>query len=213
MVALLTLLGLLAALISLSVFVGVSLSVDKPSGILHFADCKFPCWLGITPGHTTITEAQERIRRVYGTVDYKLDITANVWRVTAKESKEQILILLYPISAQPDQVAITELLISYRSTSGSGIPISDLFAVSGRPDDILLSAPDAAPYPVLRYGNLRMNVAFDSVIAKGQCGQISLKSPVSYMALYESLPTSYAWLSDPVAWQGFKQCYQFLRLG
>src|SRR5260370_16815481 len=34
--------------------------------MLHLDDCQLPCWIGITPGKTTVGEAKRRIQEVFG---------------------------------------------------------------------------------------------------------------------------------------------------
>lgn len=63
----------LATLIGAFVFIRHQQADDAPLQILHLTDCAPPCWIGITPGKTTIDEARQRIEAVYGQLpDYRL---------------------------------------------------------------------------------------------------------------------------------------------
>ncbi len=42
---------------------------------LHLTDCVLPCWLGITPGETSYTEAAARVRAVYPPPDVTIQET------------------------------------------------------------------------------------------------------------------------------------------
>lgn len=179
--------------------------------ILRFPDCDLPCWIGITPGKTTIAEAKELVTHIYGNIsEYSLAFREDVWEITDNMSRDRIKIVISPFVDQPDFV-IDDLVIVYASSSGSGIPYGDLYAVLGPPTEILLSSPDNAPYPIFRYKTQRIHVALDLVVMKGQCGQFAPSTPVSYFSIHSSPPLNYAWVSDPLPWRGFRHCYQFLR--
>src|SRR5579859_7009172 len=59
----------------------VLLGSQQPTqlGILHLSDCALPCWIGIMPGKSTITEAKVRMREVYGTSAKYTVTEGNSW--------------------------------------------------------------------------------------------------------------------------------------
>jgi len=57
----------LALSISAAMLIGRAQPLPERVALLHLNDmCKLPCWIGITPGVTTLNDAVTRIKDVYG---------------------------------------------------------------------------------------------------------------------------------------------------
>jgi hypothetical protein len=61
----LTLFLTLAAATGAAIFVGGQQPIPDKLAALHLTDCLPPCWIGVTPGVTTIDEARNLIEKVY----------------------------------------------------------------------------------------------------------------------------------------------------
>ena len=62
------LIALLALTISGALLIGRAQPIPERVAVLHLGDiCALPCWIGITPGKTTLSEAQGFIEKIYGT--------------------------------------------------------------------------------------------------------------------------------------------------
>ncbi|MEP7284385.1 MAG: hypothetical protein ABI947_01295 [Chloroflexota bacterium] len=63
-----------ALFVSLTVLTGTLIIVARqeplpePLALLHLTDCAPPCWIGITPGSTTLTEAEVLVQKRYAQV-------------------------------------------------------------------------------------------------------------------------------------------------
>jgi len=58
--------AILAIAISAAMLIGRAQPLPEPIALLHLNDmCKLPCWIGITPGVTTVSEAIQSIANVY----------------------------------------------------------------------------------------------------------------------------------------------------
>jgi len=59
---------LLTAAITGALLIGRAQPLPDRVAVLHLNDmCKLPCWLGITPGVTTLGEAEKLVQSVYKT--------------------------------------------------------------------------------------------------------------------------------------------------
>lgn len=65
---------LLLCAVSIALVVHTAHSTPPPTNIafLHLSDCALPCWIGIVPGKTTISEAQALIQHVYSGEGFKV---------------------------------------------------------------------------------------------------------------------------------------------
>ena len=122
---------------------------------LDLTFCQLPCWIGINPGQSTLAEASHYILDAYSDqskYDLKVE-SAPYWSftITSKITGTQMHVALNQIAEQPANATVDEIIFWFGTESGPAIKFGDLYAELGAPSDIVLSAPDDAPYPVLRY--------------------------------------------------------------
>ncbi len=206
--------------IHLAIVIGRQHQLSEKLTDLHLNECKLPCWIGIIPGKTTIAEASKYILDTYGSnsSNYAVEFTHDpVWRfmITNKTDGLRIRVSLNELAGQPANAMVNEIYIIFDKNSGYDIVYGDLYSVVGYPTDVILSAPDDAPYPVIRYNDQQVHVSLDVITQKNMCAQLSPERRVDFITIYNHLPQfgDYAWVSKSVPWKGFMSCYYFVDIG
>lgn len=180
--------------------------------LLHLTDCELPCWIGITPGETTIGEAQDWITTTYGDTSlYSLDTQGYSSVVTYKPTGYQL-----NIGFHSDAGAMTENSIVRRiylapfirlGESISRLMLFDVQNILGMPIAVRLATGVENPTVVLIYSDQRVSVVVDDL----DCDKVLPDQQVKTIVLDDQVATNDAWLSDPQEWRGFGYCYNFER--
>src|SRR5262249_23989107 len=70
----------MTALASITLLVARAQPPSSRVAMLHLDACKLPCWIGITPGTTTVGEAKRRLQAVFGdSLVFTLDDARQHW--------------------------------------------------------------------------------------------------------------------------------------
>ncbi len=187
---------------------------------LDLTFCQLPCWIGINPGQTTLDEASQYILDAYSDQSkYDLEVeSAPYWSftITQKITGARMRVDLNQIAEQPANATVDEIIFWFGMKSGPDIKFGDLYVELGAPSDLILSAPDDAPYPVVRYDDRQATLSLSAVVPLKTCARFASDQPIEGMTIYSQtvyhqLPINYAWVSKPVVWSGFHACYTFTR--
>ena len=106
----------LALFISTAMLIGRAQPLPERVALLHLNDlCKLPCWIGITPGITTVSDAEKRIEKVYPKivctelarlanhgVNIEYGLICNFPAQSNRESFSVTLSRLYPTNSRPE---------------------------------------------------------------------------------------------------------------
>lgn len=198
------------ALIYLARLLGQVQPLPSNMAMLHLSDCVLPCWIGIVPGKTKISEAHVLIARIYGKYPYTIRITGNnTFLITNQTNNEIISVRLDDLGTDRTENAIIHVIRIQPYTSDlppRSPTIGDLYStLDGSPQEIILSAGLNSPQSVLLFRDRRVHIFVGSPL----CSQIAAQQPVSSLTLYDDMPAEYAWASKAESWHGFGRCYSF----
>jgi hypothetical protein len=182
--------------------------------ILHLNECELPCWIGIIPGQTTLTEAQQELERVYGdTSVYQLkDIGDSGYKVSFEATGESLHIVFVSGNGRATQNSvITQLYLEPfldQNSFNKRLTIPDLYEALGKPEIVrLIFGLEIERIAILTKGQ-RVQIFLDNI----ECDKLYINQEILQIRFIESVPsTGNAWLSDPQQWRGFGRCYHFER--
>jgi hypothetical protein len=97
---------LFSVAIIVMILIGRAKLIPDRLAMLHLTDCQIPCWIGITPSKTTISQAKAYIDAVYATApDYLI--------VDTQESDDTLLQFLIHTKSSSDGVAFIRVSASH----------------------------------------------------------------------------------------------------
>src|SRR5579871_2579767 len=101
-----------AAAITGAIFIGRQQPTSNRAAFLHLNDCELPCWIGIIPGKTTLTEAENRIRQTYESIPgYQLSQIDNTFTFTNLTNSDLIEISLSHRREFTGQLIVDEITL------------------------------------------------------------------------------------------------------
>ena len=123
----------LALSISAAMLIGRAQPLPERVALLHLNDmCKLPCWIGITPGVTTLNDAVTRIKDVYGKLpNFNLHCATGACELTKGTLNFGIAFDTMDQRANIQEVGLSNTL------SGDYLTIDEIYGVLGAPDLIM----------------------------------------------------------------------------
>lgn len=178
-------------------FVGYQQPPSEWMSFLHLNDCELPCWIGITPGKTTLAEAQQQLTNVYGDTSlYQLTGSDghNYKLISTVQRLELVVGIQSGIESQP---IIQYITLDPQKNSTDGQPtLADLYNFWGTPDSIPLSAGKPTPNLYFKHQSIMV------VTERLTCDKFIPTQPIQEIVLifpYRELASE--------AWHGFQRCY------
>ena len=185
-----------SAISGASIWIARQQPAPERVAMLHLTDCQLPCWIGITPGVTTMDEAEQKILRVYGNApNIKIEFIEGDQRFQVKNAiTGKVVFDVYLRYSSRDDSKIYSIAILFDNQPPS---IGDLITLLGHPTRIAYLYPiDIKPPPVLIYKNYGLAIIYAGTLELN--AEISL--PVDRLILWtDDMGT----LSTPQPWSGF----------
>lgn len=197
-----------------AMLLGRALPIPDRVALLHLGDCQLPCWIGITPGKTSIGEARQRIKDVYVqmagyTVDESGEPTCCL-RIL-ENGKSRLLITLNTWGNPPQNSPVQLIYLGVTGQSGpksDTLTIADTAAYLGNPTYFVFSAAVGGQSPpMLVYTTTQCELVPLSDVNAAQ-DEINFSLPVNSLTIYDQLPVGQDVFYSPKAWRGFGQFYQ-----
>jgi hypothetical protein len=116
----------------------------KPTLIdmLHLGECAPPCWIGIVPGKTTLTEAKARIIDVFGQsgylITFKLISAPGLAWINLERPADPVGILLITLTAQDNRIVDTITFDFSSIYLRNRIHLADVINLLGSPSRVML---------------------------------------------------------------------------
>jgi len=181
---------LLTAAITGALLIGRAQPLPDRVAVLHLNDmCKLPCWIGITPGVTTLGEAEALVQSVYKTnTQFELIVQPEVayYQLDVNVPNGLLSIRLY--NDRSDIISSRSIVLD---TSGLPISVGELYSISGTPHGY---QTDFLPLVNLFYSELTVDVNEKPDF---------LLSPIELIEVY---PDTYK-LPDSTTWGVFRRHY------
>ncbi len=182
--------------------------------MLHLDDCQLPCWIGITPGKTTVGEAKRRIQEVFGdSLVFTLDDARQHWTdvlITLPDSSRHFNVSIgdgQPRNNTLESSIVTAIAIYPNGTypDNEQTSIGELYPVLGSPAyEVVYAEGTSCPRSIL-YTNFRAEIELDDSKCDVQHRSGSVAMPVIVMTLYENMfaPQKYV-----LQWRGFGRFHE-----
>lgn len=202
----------LLALLLIARLIGSLQPIPENVAILHLTDCEFPCWIGIIPGKTTLGEARQRVRQIYGNLPGYIisETSAGDFSVTSDIRYEDegpmsrgLSEIILESGDSTDQ-SIVEIIVLWEIIPSRNNPdIGSLQGILGSPTYIFLRGSGTAEFPDLAYPNLQLIVGLNMT----DCASVPMGKIVGSLTLYAHMPPPESWPFIPRPWRGFNRCY------
>ncbi len=180
--------------------------------LLHLKTCEFPCWIGITPGETTVSEAEELIAAAFADSTYEIRASSNFARsILDKPTGAELRIYFLSDNGASKKNSIVQIIglqaFMRNGTVVSFPSIADLQSLLGEPTTVRLGTGVEIETIALLYSEGLAHVVINDRV----CDEIVISQEVINIRLYHEIPADFVWLSEPQAWRGFDYCYNFKR--
>jgi hypothetical protein len=128
--------GLLLALsITALIWVGRQQAPSPFLIFLHLTDCKPPCWIDIVPGQTSLEEAQNRIKAVYGGSPFNVIVNdRGVYQIDNTQQGFQLLVSFENSEMQSSIVENFSLVFRPPDNAPPRLTLGQLIWLFGAPD-------------------------------------------------------------------------------
>jgi hypothetical protein len=183
--------------------------------LLNFDYCELPCWIGITPGKTTVQEAQQQIEQVYRTDPaYQVELHPNYeFKVSYTPTRDTLAIHLRGERVELTAAAVVQgifLVPLLTDDSGSERPVlGDMYGAFGEASTITLTANTLDFQILLHFARQQMQIFLPAPL----CNKIPVSQEINALLVGQVRPMIVPWLSEPQAWRGFERCNRFTRRG
>jgi hypothetical protein len=178
---------------------------------LHLNNCQLPCWIGIVPGETTISEAQTLLKKTYHPSDYDYAASYNPnqgtdWLRITRRSDSIYLIVNFNEWAAPVQQTEDSIISQIKVMSGPAghLTLGDWGTWLGKPQALSVTWGNYNSQPnALYYAEgvrLTLNNPFNFVVD-------GWNVPAGTIDIYSDLSSEYP-LSYAVRWQGWDVAYK-----
>lgn len=183
--------------------------------MLHLSECAPPCWIGIVPGKTTLTEAKARIIAAYGQSGYLLTfdlISAPglAW-INVERPADPVGILLITLTAHDNRI-VDAITFDFSSIYlRDRIHLADVIKLLGSPSRVMLPVyPAKGTQTTGEFGLL-----YDDLYLNGLMATALLSDPVDWeqevqlLVLYGRGRLPVSPLSQFQPWHGFGSLDQY----
>lgn len=181
--------------------------------LLRLNNCQLPCWLGIIPGETTLSEARSIIMNQYSDTSYYFVelITESRLIVVHTPSNYNLRIDLY---TNENEVAEVPLVLGFSlqpflelDRSVRRPTISEIQALLGEPTLVrLANGIDNYGIAMLYYDGL-VSVGVEDL----ECDQVLPNQQVYTIGVVAQPPPEEVWPAEAQLWRGYGICYNFER--
>jgi hypothetical protein len=182
-----------------AVLAGRSQPPPEQIAMLHLTDCELPCWIGIVPGQTTISEARQRIEGVYGAKPkYAVERTDFGFLIKSKGDTSFGLAALVKARADlHDSDKVESLTMAFFYNAGP--KIAELYSLFGMPKQWYGSGDN---WPILTTDRQVM-----IILARNRCVRITTEQRVAlFIFRQDTDPGPVAGQTMP--WRGFGSCFR-----
>lgn len=203
----------LALIIDAALTIGGTQSTSKHLAIFHLTSCQLPCWIGIQPGKTTISEAHNLVMKYFADlVLQKANGCDNDWKMylTGKEISLYVQ-FNYRDCNQNDVVRTLTLNISKNGNPLDIVSIGQLYGLIGIPDKITVYGNNSILYTTLQYTKHNIWVILNQGVSGGiiapVCTGIDPNLTMWRIEMFSQLPKENDLSFIPEIWTGFRSCY------
>lgn len=195
----LTLYALLSVLTGVTIWVAGRLPFHSSVDFLHLTDCELPCWIGITPGKTTIREARDQIYNTYGTNTLTED-SQHSSHLTLQSDTARLEIYLNDGEARQDDTVYTIELVIDRNQA----TYADFQRALGRPAFVAFPGRQGTIYPEMLYPQRNIQIGFSRAVNFNTiCSGVSIRQSINGLIIFNRMPS----YPNLVQWRGFRPCY------
>jgi len=180
--------------------------------MLHLDECHLPCWIGITPGKTTVAEAKQRLQEVFGTsLVFTLDDARQHWTdvlITFPNNNQHFNVSVgdgQPRNNILESAVVTAIAIYPNGTmpGKERTSFGELYSLLGNPAYDLVGYQNAPCPPKLIYYNFHMEMELDISHCDNRATfATSVVMPVIAITLYDQMPPEPGFQHR---WRGFGQ--------
>lgn len=211
--------------------IGICLIASRPKlptvpdslSIFHFEYCALPCWIGITPGFTTLNEAKRLIHFVYGnSSEYEISedfSNLSGGYVTRKADGFQFSIGLTikdegstfdPIKTGHSTIDNIDLFQTETpEASLIKTTVQDYTSLLGSPVSIVMLPGEGVSAPALLYPKNNIGIVIANIYDKEDaCFKVQPDTHAG-ITLF-SQPVNFTAYGGPRVWQGFDACYKLI---
>jgi hypothetical protein len=198
---------------SVALLLGRTQPMPDRVALLRLDDCHLPCWIGIVPGKTTVGQARQRIRDVYGkmmgfAVD-ESEIKSCCIKVV-ENGQSRLLITLNTWGNQPDSTGVQLIyldVVKQDHESEANLSIADTIGFLGNPSYFVFSAASGGQFPpTLIYAAAHCEL-IPYPDASSYQGEVSPSMQINSLTIYDQLPVGQDSLFSPQLWRGFGRFY------
>jgi hypothetical protein len=204
----------LAALIEISVAVGHHQPDSPWIAALRLNECELPCWNGIVPGETTLTDARTQVEAMYGdTAIYLVEVIydmPNIFALQVAGMGYGVILSVITgssntISEQDPVQAILMFPYVEAESNFSRMKLSDLYGALGDVEGITFPYGENVQTAILFYKANRVSVTAPAL----SCQQVLLNQEIEGIDLHDTTSLEESWvLREMQPWQGFGRCYE-----
>jgi hypothetical protein len=184
---------------------------SKTDGILHFDRCRLPCWIGIYPHKTTVREAKDQIRRMYGTSSeyHIVDNASSVDVVDSKTRGLRLRIVFWVASTRPP-ISNSDTVIGLEIQTS--LVIGDILVAMPKPDSIGLWGKGGGTFPAIIYDSAGFVITVDTppVNYPHTCTHFSAHQRIQSITIYPKLLKAQFWRAySLLKWTSLGRCFRW----
>jgi hypothetical protein len=169
------------------------------------SECQLPCWIGISPGLTSIESAEKLITQTYAdSVDtYTLVAkTETGYRVQWSKTGQYFHIsFAYWQSEQPEERRFHEIILS---PCDSCVLLGDMYTLVGQPTKVVPASQTVEDkYLYLVYEDIQLLIKIEKF---DSCDSVSPDQAIHSLMIFDRIPSDL--LLGSTNWRGFSRCYK-----
>src|SRR5258708_8351111 len=169
--------------------------------LLHLDECRLPCWIGIVPGETTVSEAGRYIQAVYGS-QAGIELVGNDTQYSIRDTvhgSEFIVALYTELDVKMAHEVIKTIWLGTLN-KGYGPRVAELYSVIGEPGAIISGDLDLNSSSLSYFDqHMTLNFGFTG------CSTI-MNQVVGSIILADSKMGRDKFASRLRPWRGFTRC-------
>ena len=172
--------------------------IAAPVKMLHMDDCHLPCWIGIIPQKTSMTEAKVRLYEVYThdpDIVISYDVISDMYTISSKLYGK---LMRVSFSYLREDAPISKLIIDFLdSDRDTPLHLGEIFPYLPEIPYVYIGENWILRFPTWSLQGVRMNY---------ECGKyksIRANDFIAVLTLGEPLPMTQYYHK----WHGFRKCY------